>query len=468
MSVQQASRRSSLVHSAIMAALPIFLGSPGSASAQQILNTTTTVADQSICMQKAFGTSPLTCTANDIRISKAVGAAQENCIKGETFDLEAIVEIAVNATSRYDTAFFFRGDGKSARGDGATGEGNCSVITFDAPPPANAPAVDLDKDSVGDLLSGTYTVMMTIPGVMCDDTDGDGFLNVPNCTSWHSKPGTVADGSNAYSLKPDTKSKCNCDDSFNVPVEVELTELEVTKTAVSTLAEPGGAVTFTVTIENLKGESVDILSIVDDKLGDLGVASATASFYDNDCHTLISTTLGGAGSETDSASCSFKADIWGNAGDTHTNVVDVTAYQPSRGQNIEGSDDHTITLTDEYDAPSLTKTPTAIANCSMQVEYAVEVRNNSEVDTMTIDGLTDNLLGDITLVQGDVLSTTCANGETVDTNSVYSCSFIAEIHSATCDLTHTNTVIATVTDDDGTESTPDGMATVTLSVGGVD
>lgn len=133
-----------------------------------------------------------------------------------------------------------------------------------------------------------------------------------------------------------------------------------------------------------------------------------------------------------------------------------------------GSDDHTITLTDEYDAPSLTKTPTGIAHCSMQVEYAVEVRNNSEVDTMTIDELYDDLLGDITTVQGDVLSTTCASGGTVATNSVYSCSFVAEILSATCSLTHTNTVTAVVTDDDGTESTPNDMATVTLTTGGVD
>ncbi len=36
------------------------------------------------------------------------------------------------------------------------------------------------------------------------------------------------------------------------------------------------------------------------------------------------------------------------------------------------------------------------------------------------------------------------------------------------ELTHTKAVTAWVTDDDGTESTPNGMATVTLKTGGLD
>ena len=79
-----------------------------------------------ICMQKVFGTpvSPsnrLNCTANDIRLSRAISVNPDTCTRGETFTLEATFETIVTANSRYDAGFFFRVDGgANARGDGSS------------------------------------------------------------------------------------------------------------------------------------------------------------------------------------------------------------------------------------------------------------------------------------------------------------------------------------------------------------
>ena len=74
-----------------------------------------TVANTS-CMQKVFGApvsgaNKLNCTANDIRLSRAISVSPEKCTAGVRFDLTATFETVVTANARYDAAFFFRTDG---------------------------------------------------------------------------------------------------------------------------------------------------------------------------------------------------------------------------------------------------------------------------------------------------------------------------------------------------------------------
>src|SRR5688572_18132070 len=165
----------------------------------------------SICMQKVFGTpvtnsNKVNCTANDIRLSRAVSVSPTSCVRGTTFDLTATFETIVTANARYDAGFFFRIDGGSnARGDGVNATGTCSLSALRPPPPTNPPALNLDNDTSGDLNAGTYNVTFTIPGVSCQDTDNDRMLNLPNCTSWHSNQGTVSSITNASTFNPDTK-----------------------------------------------------------------------------------------------------------------------------------------------------------------------------------------------------------------------------------------------------------------------
>jgi hypothetical protein len=434
-----------------------------------------------ICMQKTFGTpvtnkNQLNCTANDIRISRAISVDPESCQRGENFDLTATFEVIVTANARYDAGFFFRTDGgANARGTGASASGLCSLSALS--PADNDPTLNLDGDSCGDLNSGTYQVTFVIPDVECKAGTGTNLLALPNCTSWHSNQGTACEISNPFSttdapdFHPDTKSKCVCDDTFTVPVTVEDATIQVTKTANPTsVAEPGATVSFTVAIKNLAtNEDVVIESIGDTVFGDLG---ADPSPYDpNDCPALIGDTLD-PGQEV---SCSFSALVTGNFGDTaHKDTVTVHASQPSNPTNdLSDSDDATVTFTDVFDAPTVSKEAKATANCQVDATYEVVVTNNSEVDDLDVNSLTDDKFGDLSKVGTqtgfeEIVSTDCDAATnpyaTLDPNGSYSCTFVGRVVSSNCSATgHTNTVTADVTDDDGTNSKPTDDALVTVT-----
>lgn len=423
--------------------------------------------DGEICMQKIFGTpvapsNRLNCTANDISLSRVVSVSPEACIKGSTFDVTATFEVNVTANGRYDPGFFFRTDGGlNARGDGPTAEGTCSLSALTPPPPPNAPALQLDGDTCGDLNSGTFQVTFVIPDVECSDFDNDGKLNLPYCTSWHSNQGTVCDIGEASDFKPDTKSKCVCDDNFELDITVEDAELSVEKSASpNQVPEPEGTVTYTVRIENIaEFESVVIETIVDDIFGDLAAAS-NPDVTDNTCDELVGDTL----EPGDWVECTFKALIEGNALDEHTNKVEVCASQPpSTAATICGDDDETVTITDEFEEPTLDKTAQATENCQVDVTYQVVVSNNSQIDALTVDALNDDQFGDITSEHDDVVDTDCSVPQDILPSGNYTCNFTGRIFAGDCSINHTNEVTADTVDDDGVESNPSDDATVTLS-----
>jgi hypothetical protein len=326
------------------------------------------------------------------------------------------------------------------------------------------PAQNLDGDTCGDLNAGTYNVTFTIPGVLCHDSDGDGFLNLPNCTSWHSNQGTACNINTAFDFDPDTKSKCVCDDTFQVPVIVETASLTVVKSAAPTsVPETGGLVTYTVNITNEASfVSVVIDSIIDNLYGNLGTNSPSQT--DNTCPDLIGDTLAPGGS----TSCSFKATVSGDTGDTITDIVEACGTDSAGHPDVCGHDDADVTITDVSAAPSLAKDAQS-ATCSVDVTYQVVVSNNSAIDTLTVNSLNDNKFGNITTAHAagggfeQVVSTGCATGGTIATSGNYTCSFVGRISDSSCDFTHTDILTGGVTDDDGVQSSPSDNASVTVT-----
>ncbi len=433
-----------------------------------------------ICMQKVFGTpvsnsNLLNCTANDIRLSRAISVSPGSCIAGEVFDLTATFETVVTANARYDAGFFFRVDGgANARGDGVNASGTCSLSALT---PSIPPALNLDGDTCGDLNAGTYNVTFTIPGVLCQDTNGDHLLNLPNCTSWHSNQGTSCSIGNAFDFFPDTKSKCVCDDTFQVPVIVETASLAVTKSAAPpTVPETGQDVTYSVTVTNTAAYvSVTIASVLDDLYGNLGANSPPRA--NNTCPSLLGVVL----APGQSTGCSFQVFTQADAGTAITDTVTICGPQSNTGATICGSDDATVTITDVPSTPALTKEATSAVTsaCTLTVDvlYTVSVSNPSPVDFLTVNGLTDAPFGDLTSVHGDVLSTTCVpdgNPATCEAGGVIaplgscSCTFVGRtsggtVVGASCSYTHVDTATADVTDDDGLSSTPSDDATVNVN-----
>ncbi|MDC0671069.1 hypothetical protein [Nannocystis radixulma] len=427
------------------------------------------------CMQEVFtdatGGGKLVCTANDIRISRAISVSPTTCTEGVDFDLTATFEVDVTASSRYDAAFFFNVEGgANARGDGSNDECSASAIT--APPPPNPPALNLDGDTCGDLNSGVAQVTFTIPGVECEPVSAtDRRVRLPNCTSWHNSAGEECDLGDPFTYNPETKSKCNCDDNFAIPVIVQPASIVVVKTATPTqFVEPGGLATYTVEIRNTsQTATVNVATITDDVYGNL-LNAANANVTQNTCPSLAGDPIG----PNSSLSCTFKAQVTGQPGFTLTDVVTGCVSQPNVPNPICATDDATVTITDAPPVtPTLLKTALSTANCRMQVDatYEVKVTNQSAVDAQTVTAFNDDKFGNISTIHGpspgveEVLSTNCTVPRQIPAGvgQFTTCSFVGRIIQNSCDFTHTDTVTGTVRDDDGVISNPSDSADVTVS-----
>ncbi|HEY8379496.1 MAG TPA: hypothetical protein VIK91_23550 [Nannocystis sp.] len=430
-----------------------------------------------ICMQRVYGapmskSNQLNCTASDIRLSRAISVSPETCMRGEVFDLTATFETIVTANARYDAGFYFRIDGKgTARGDGPDADGICSLSALTSPP---APALNLDADLCGDLNAGTHYLTFTIPGVVCQPGEGTDHLRLPNCTSWHSNHGTACDidelvddaVASTLDFEPDTKSKCVCDDDFTVPVLVEDATIVVAKSVdPEVFTEPGGDATYTVVITNMaKFESVTISQIYDDEFGELGTGLVDDRVTYNDCPSLIGEVLGPG----ESIFCTFKAEVYGEPGTTVTDTVEVCATQAGVSEPACDSDNSEVSIIDNYAPPALEKT---VESCMVDVEYQVVVKNNSDVDTLTVQTLTDDKFGDIFEVHpagggfDAVTATDCpAPPITIEPSGELRCKFRGRIESATCnEPSHASAVTVQMVDDDAAANALSASTMVTVS-----
>ena len=292
----------------------------------------TTTGD--VCMQQVYGGNTVTnsnrlvCTAGDIKIARAIDAinldtGEKSCTAGVPFRLQATFQVDVTANERYDAAFFFNITGGA---DARNPNGICSesILTNGV-----TPALNLDGDSCGDLNAGSYTnVTFTIPGVLCQDTDGDGFLNLPNCTSWHSNAGNICTGPSTAA--PETKSKCNCDDNFQVPVTVESPSGAVLKTATKAV------VTYEVKVKNNSAtRTVKINSLVDDQYGD--ITQVQGAVKTTNCTDLIGDTLAPTAT-SDACQFTVQYDSPGTNGDVTDKVTAQVEDTGNQKQvNVEGS-----------------------------------------------------------------------------------------------------------------------------------
>jgi hypothetical protein len=453
------------------------------------------------CMQDAYqilNHQSLNCTANDIQLSNVTDLnITDPCqYPGDTVTFTATFETVLTAQARHDIGIYFSVDGDAPApgeltGDGAL-TGTCSVSTVDYTP--NPPWLDLDgtgddfvgtnissgiQDTCGDI-DGNHNPLYPVITVtaVCVDNDQDGFLDLPYCTSWRQPganelctgplPELDVDGNGHASsgVIPGSPSKCNCNPGFNVPVPVPPASLTVVKTANPTsLAEPGGPVTFSVSVTNGgidPNNSVTINSLMDNIYNDI-----TTTGHDGiTSTTCVTGSQLGAG---ETYSCTFTATVSGDGGDSETDTVTAKGTD-SRGNPVEGTDDATVTITDVLPSIAVVKTanPTTVYEPGGSVTFSVLVTNNSvSSDPVTIDdgvdgdgnayyGLYDSIHGDLN-GQGDcsVPQTLAGNGGT------YSCSFTANVNG-NAGYTETDTVTATGTDDEGNPVSASDSAVVTV------
>lgn len=239
-------------------------------------------------------------------------------------------------------------------------------------------------------------------------------------------------------------------DSASVAFDDVLPAVTVTKSAAPTsVNEPGGAVTFTITVTNDVDEELTLDSLADDTFGDLNGQGTCA----------VPQTLAPSGDTGDSYTCSFSAIVNGQPGDTHTNVVTGSATD-NEGNPAEDDDSADVTFNDVLPLITVVKTadPTTVPAPSAPTTYFITVTNLS-TEAVTLNSLDDDIYGDLN-GQGDctVPQALAASGETGDS---YSCSFVAPV-DAFFGETLTDVVTATAVDDDGSLAEASDDASVTV------
>jgi hypothetical protein len=424
---------------------------------------------------KAHGNSQnLTCTANDVRVASATNirdlsnATLTQCVSGQYFSFVADFKVVLGAQARFDVGLYFATDGDTDGNGALVGVCDANIVGPKTPPPPPQYGSDfftqLDPapDSCGDIDGNHPTQMVTVlvNNVLCNDSDGDGTLNLPNCTSWRTS-GNNTTCQTSFDAYPGSPSKCNCDIGFNVPIFVEVGSLTVTKSANPTSRpEPGGAFTFTVNTKNdADFTSVTLNQICDDKYGTVKDVAVPSTCPAGTLGTIGSTTCSLPQTLAPGASyeCAFTGNVFSNVPTSSTDVVKVSGVDQN-GKPVSDTASAQVAITDVPPTAMVTKSMNGVT-CA-DVSYHVKVQNTDAAETLSLTALTDDGFGSLTSVHDSVLSTTCAAPQTIAKGGAYECDFTAHF----CGSPHTDTVTASLHDDENNAlSQTSNMLTVTIS-----
>jgi hypothetical protein len=450
------------------------------------------------CIQEAAGFN-LNCTANDVNVAGVATDEEGDRIwiidpcQFPDDDVTFIAEFAVqlNAQDRHDVGIYFATDGDSG-GDGALtsddGLNGCSVTVLDYQEPD---WVDLDgtsdprpgerkasgmQDTCGDIDADHSPLYPAIEvTAKCVDSDGDGFLNLPNCVSWR-QSGANELCMDAGDTFPGAPSKCKCDTGFNVPVPVPAAvsfkkEVRVAGTSDPyaesvTFDESGGFAEYRITYSFPTGPTtpdVTLTSLTDVPYGD--ITYVHGDITSTNCSAPSTLSGNGSGSEV-SYSCSFVTRVGGNPR-TITDTVTATAMD-AVGNDLSKSDSASVVITNSQPKITVDKTanPESIKEPGGDVAFTVKITNDSSVsDPVTINSLVDK----IGSVEFDLDGQgSCSVGQTILPGQSYTCIFTTAV-SGNAGESQTDTVTAIGEDDDkdssglGTPVTDSDSATVAIT-----
>jgi hypothetical protein len=449
------------------------------------------------CLQDEYSLvagQTVNCNAKDVKIAFAAnprdakGANVPHCVQGSTFSFIADFTVVTTASARENIGLYMATAGQvSALGGtctdniisplhdpGANGVSSCSntVGATQCLGTSQYKELDASPDNCGDISTANNNQVITVavndvkcePPPGCDPSKQACNLVLPNCTSWQQPGGTILCQSTppntgwpyVTAAIPGAPSKCSCNNTFTVPIQVLTAGLGVVKSAnpTSISGTDGGSSNYTVTVTNMNNANNDkVEQVCDNQYGNIatdpsygGPACAKgtlcATGAGTTCATNISCPTPANGSALpatlanpgDSLTCTFTGFVPEDS--TVTDTVTATAIPPSGGTVSGTSNAVSVTAGDAPAAATFVKTlgsanPTT--GCATVV-YNVEVDNTSGAltdESETLTSLSDDKYGDITTTHGNaatnlsVVSTTCQNNQTIDVNGNYKCSFDA-------------------------------------------
>jgi uncharacterized repeat protein (TIGR01451 family) len=238
-------------------------------------------------------------------------------------------------------------------------------------------------------------------------------------------------------------------DVTDVPVNISVTK----EGSTDWVNEPGGSVTFTVVVTaadtNVSTDDVTITYLNDSIHGDLSSQGT--------CTTAIGTVLAAGQNYT----CSFTADVTGNAGYSETDIVTAKAED---NEDNEDTDDASWLVEVRDVAPTIQLTKTAndteIDEPGDDVTFTFVVTNLS-FESVTITSLTDSIHGDLsddgtcTTAIGTVLAPAGDSGDS------YTCDATFNV-AGNAGYSETNVAEACAEDNDGSSDCDDDSETVTI------
>lgn len=222
-----------------------------------------------------------------------------------------------------------------------------------------------------------------------------------------------------------------------------LPQIQVTKKPdPSSLPEPGGQVTYTITIQNLTAEPLRLTSLVDDKFGDL-----TA-----ECKLPVD--LPGLGQFT----CLITRSLTGNAPDVHVNTVTATG-QDDEGNQATANATAQVTFTSLIEPQiKVEKTPNTYKVLYTGGEVTYEIRvYNLVLEPLVLTSLVDDKFGDLS-AECNLPVNLAPMGQPGDQ---YPC-YITRTLSGPAGEPHVNTVTATAHDAAGKQAVATAQASVCL------
>jgi hypothetical protein len=372
--------------------------------------------------------------------------------------------VVLGAQARYDIGLYFGVDGDPNNNGALTGLCSTKIILpgEEVPPSTfvnldNPGNVDPQGDLCGDIDAAHNPQLLNLTlSVACVGDPVTGKLKLPNCTSWR-QPGSNEVCKTANDAFPGSPSKCNCQPGFTIDIRVATPTIAVAKVASPTsVDEPGGDVTFSVSVTNQGTIPVVITSLVDDTYGDLN--------GQGDCVVPQTIQPGAA----NAYHCSFVGAVSGNAGEVKTDEVCASGHdnQTPPGDVGPTCDTADVTIGGVPSSATLAKTVD-----SADVTYRVLVTNTSTVDTLTLTRLCDDKFGDISgngssspacaAGSATLVSTTCPSlpvPNIAAAGGKVECTFVGRITSS-----NTDTVGGQLNDNDGNTLTPSDSATVTIT-----
>ena len=216
--------------------------------------------------------------------------------------------------------------------------------------------------------------------------------------------------------------------------------IEITKTAIpASLPEPGGTFTFELQVQNTSPvDTVTINSLIDTPYGD--VTTVGGAITATNCAT------GAILAPSETYTCSFDVEFFGAPGAIQADTIVVRATDDDGGSEFD-FDSAQVFIEDVPASIVVAKTPdVSIQEDGEPVVYTVSVFNSSTVDTVTLNGMTDDPYGDVTMVGGAVTATTCSVPVAVPPDTTYECEFTTIASGAPGDRI-TDTVIVSGVDD---------------------